>query len=180
MNNDKYIGISLGNVCYSAEWAVHNGYRKRKEDGYNTCPFDLMVSNYKGIVKCIKEDFKYFCDTNYLSLNNNMIHNTYYNFGFNHESPYHADIYLHENWPEGPNHFVNNEYTNFIKRYDKRIQSFRNYLNNPNNKITFIIHFAYDSPVEDDFLELREVLAEKYPKLKYRIKVIDTNPEEKK
>ena len=79
------VGISLGNVCYSAEWAVHNKYRKRKEEGYNTCPFDLMVSNYKGIVKCIKEDFKYFCDTNYLSLQNNLIFNKYYKFGFNHE-----------------------------------------------------------------------------------------------
>ena len=37
------VGISLGNVCYSAEWAVHNGLRKRKEDGYNTCPLIIMV-----------------------------------------------------------------------------------------------------------------------------------------
>ena len=46
------IGISLGNVCNSAEFAVANNLRKRKEEGYNTCPFDLMVSNYKGSNKC--------------------------------------------------------------------------------------------------------------------------------
>ena len=147
------VGISLGNVCYSAEWAVHNGLRKRKEDGYNTCPFDLMVSNYKGIIKCIEDDFKYFCDTKYIKLHNNLIYNSYYNFGFNHESPYHADLYIHEKWPEGANHFVNNNYLHFIERYEKRIQSFRNYLNNPYNSITFIIQFSNEtSPVDEKLL----------------------------
>lgn len=45
------IGISLGNVCYSAVWAQQNGYRTLKKHGYKTCVFDLMVSNYRGIVQ---------------------------------------------------------------------------------------------------------------------------------
>jgi hypothetical protein len=166
------IGISLGNVCNSAEWGVKNNLRKRKIDGYNTCPFDLMVSNYNGIVKCIKEDFKNFCDPNYLVCNGNGVCNTYYNFEFNHESPGHADLYLHENWPEGTNHFINNNYFHFINRYNKRIESFNNYLNDPDNYIIFIIEFFYDSNPNDDFLELRTALHEKYPNLKYEIKVI--------
>lgn len=40
------IGISLGNICFSAVWAVQNGLRKTKAEGYKTCPFDLMISNY--------------------------------------------------------------------------------------------------------------------------------------
>ncbi len=170
----KFIGISLGDVCYAAEWAVENGLRKRKQDGYKTCPFDLMVSNYTGVIKCIEDDFKYFCDTNYLQLNDNIIYNTYYNFGFNHESPYHCDIYLHENWPEGANHFVNNNYLHFIQRYNRRIQSFRNYLNDPDNCITFIIYFGYDgTPKDRKLLELREALSIKYPNLKYKIKILE-------
>jgi hypothetical protein len=166
-------GISLGNVCYSAEWAVKKQIRKRKEEGYNTCPFDLMVSNYKGIVKCIEEDFKHFCDTKYLTLQNNLIYNTYYNFGFNHESPYHADLYLTENWPEGPNHFLNNNYLHFIERYNNRIQSFRNYLNDPNNTILFIIQFTYDKcPDDNNLFELKNILSEKYPNLDYKIIII--------
>jgi hypothetical protein len=169
------VGISLGNVCYSAEWAVQNKFRKRKEDGYNTCPFDLMVSNYKGIVKCIKEDFKNFCDTKHLLLKNNIILNTYYNFGFNHESPYHADLYIHENWPEGANHFINNNYLHFIERYNNRIQSFRNYLNDSKNIIIFIICFNNEPYPDDDLLELENALLEKYPKLKFELKIIKQN-----
>jgi hypothetical protein len=167
------IGISLGDICYSAEWAVQNKYRKRKEQGYNTCPFDLMVSNYKGVVKCIEEDFKNFCDIDYLTLKkNNIIYNTYYNFDFNHESPYHADLYLTEKWPEGANHFVNNNFKHFIERYNNRIQSFRNYLNDPNNKIVFIIKFSYKPCENNDLVELKKALSEKYPKLKYEIKIL--------
>jgi hypothetical protein len=132
-----------------------------------------MISNYKGVVKCIEEDFKYFCDIKYLTLKNNLIYNTYYNFSFNHESPYHADLYLRENWPEGPNHFVNNNYLHFIERYNNRIKSFLNYLNNPNNTILFIIQFAYDKcPDDNNLFELKNVLQKKYPNLDYKIIII--------
>jgi hypothetical protein len=54
----KEIFISIGNNCLPAAWGVYTNYRKKKRDGYKTCPFDLMVSNYKGVVKCINENFK--------------------------------------------------------------------------------------------------------------------------
>jgi len=163
------IAISLGNVCASAEYGVNNGLRKKKEDGYNTCPFDLMVSNYHGIIKCISEDFANFCDTKYLKLINNNVKNTYYNFGFNHETPGHANLYLHEKWPEGKNHYINNNYCHFKERYYNRIQNFRNYLNDSNNYIIFIIQFAYEKNPNNNFCELRNILREKYPRLKYEI-----------
>jgi len=166
------IGISLGNVCYSAQWGVENNIRKTKQEGYNTCPFDLMVSNYKGIIECIYNDFVDFCNPNYLCLNDAGIIHTKYNFGFNHESPEHANLYLHENWPEGKMHFVNNNFANFIERYNKRINSFNNYLLNPNNFIIFIIQFSYDVNPNDDCSELRNVISIKYPNLKYSIIVI--------
>jgi len=166
------VGISLGNVCYSAEWGIENNIRKKRSEGYNTCPFDLMVSNYKGLVECINNDFEDFCNPNYLHLNKEGLFNTRYNFGFNHEMPGHADLYLHENWPEGPNHFINNNYHHFINRYNKRIQEFRNYLNDPNNYIIFIIQFVYDTNPNNNCQELRDALREKYGHLKYEIRII--------
>ena len=46
--------ISLGWDCGPG---VHHVYRTTKDNGYNTCPFDLMNTNYKGIVECIRDDF---------------------------------------------------------------------------------------------------------------------------
>jgi hypothetical protein len=131
-----------------------------------------MVSNYNGIVKCIKEDFNNFVDPNYLICSNECIINTYYNFGFNHESPGHADLYIKENWPEGIMHFVNNNYAHFIERYNNRINNFKNYLLDSNNYIYFIFQFVYDINTNDNFYELREALKIKYPDLKYEIIVI--------
>ena len=178
MDKNNKIGISLGNVCYSALWATQNNIRKLKQNGYKTCPFDLMVSNYDGIIKCIKDDFKYFCDPTYLKLNNSGIYNVYYNFGFNHESPNHKvethDKYLYEieKWPEGKDHFVNNNFKHFIDRYNTRINSFRDYLTNPNNTITFVIQFVYSPQPDKNLNELRSALKIKYPILKYRIIIL--------
>jgi hypothetical protein len=166
------VGISLGNICYSSEWGVQNKIRKTRLQGYKTCPFDLMVSNYRGVIECIKNDFEDFCNPQYLVLTNDTLLNTKYNFSFNHEMPGHANLYLHENWPEGKNHFINNNFCHFIERYNKRINSFCNYLNDPNNYIIFIIQFYYDTNPNNDCQELRNVLREKYPDLKYEIKII--------
>ena len=62
------IGISLGWNCHSAMWGVSNNIRDRKENGYNTCPFDIMVTNYPGICECINDDFKHLCDEKYLEI----------------------------------------------------------------------------------------------------------------
>ena len=167
------VGISLGRTCLPATWGTHNNIRKRKEQGYNTCPFDLMGSHYIGIVKCIKEDFMNFTNPEYLTYNGHRILNTYYNFSFNHETPGHADLYVTEKWSEGTNHFINNNFANLIKRYDERIKNFRNYLSNRKNFIRFIIQFNNVTETHDDCKELREALKLKYPELNYSITIID-------
>ena len=169
----KMVGISLGNVCYTADWAIAQGYRQKRSDGYRTCVFDLMISHYKGIVQCILEDFRNFCNPNFLSWNGvGSIVNTYYNFEFNHETPGHADLHLKEMWPEGANNFINNNYKHFISRYQRRIQNFKNYLNDTNNTIVFAIQFARERNPNDDFKDLRQALALKYPHLNYTIIVV--------
>jgi hypothetical protein len=174
MNN---IGISLGWNCHSAIWSVNNNIRKHKATGYNTCPFDIMVTNYKGLINCLNDDFKFLYNENYLELiketkeNEYSIYNTKYNFIFNHESPGHADLYISEKWQEGINHFTNNNFKNLKDRYSKRIDNFRSYLSDPNNYITFVI--TSFEKTDDDILDLKLAIEKHYPTLKYKIIILN-------
>ena len=168
------VGISLGMKCDSAVWGVVNGLRGTKEHGYNTCPFDEMLNNYPGLIECLKDNFQFFCDTNYLTLLNTsngvFIYNTKYRFVFNHESPGHADLYITQKWPEGKNHFINNNFAHFISRYTRRIQNFRRYLNNPNHYISFILQ-RYNT-YQINLTDLRDALKIHYPNLRYYIDIL--------
>lgn len=177
----KIEGISLGWNCSGASDGTKLGLRNIKENGYKTCPFDMMISNYIGICKCIEDDFKYFCDPQYLELRQGplnskhipnqkdeemWIYNTYYGFAFNHEAPGHGDLFLSERWIGGVNHFVENNFENFIKRYTNRINNFRNYLNEC-DYINFILWRYNSIPYE-----LVDILKNKYPNLKFKINTI--------
>ena len=169
------IGISLGYNCNSAVWGVEVGIRKRKQDGYKTCPFDEMLTNYKGLVDCLNDDFKYFNDENFIEMikeeKEYIIFNNKYNFGFNHESPGHGNLYISQKWPEGINHFVNNNFHNFKHRYNKRIHNFRSYLSDPNNFINFIL--TSWNKKEEDVIDLKMAIEKYYPTLKYKIIITD-------
>lgn len=175
--------ISLGWNCDSAQWGQSVKIRKTKAEGYKTCPFDLILSNYRGIIDCIKDDFKYFCDINYLEIkkipkeskllpDEELIYNTKYNFMFNHESPGHGGLYITQEWSKGINHFVLNNYEEFIIRYNRRIQNFRDYLNS-GKKINFIIHRPRVNPNVNEILELYETITNKYPNLNYEIILLE-------
>ena len=168
------IGISLGWNCGPAGRGVQLGIRKHKYQGYTTCPFDVMNTNYPGLIQCLNEDFKYFTDINYLKLvtfpstekfhgGDTIIMNTRYGFLFNHESPGHADLYKKENWPEGKDHYINNDFKHFIERYNRRIQNFRDYIHSGNS-----IVFLMNRP-QSDFTKLHECIRNNYPNLHYTI-----------
>jgi len=172
----KHIGISLGSCCLPANWGVANNYRETRADNYKTCPFDLMISNYNGMVQCILDDFKNFTDPQFLKYDRNhkiCIKNNYYNFTFNHESPDHGELYKNENWEEGKYHYTNNNYKNLIERYNNRISNFQSYLSDEKNFITFIICFCEKLDIDYECIELREALLLKYPKLCYKIIIIE-------
>ena len=85
-----------------------------------------------------------------------------YGMGFNHESPGHANLYNTENWLGGKDHFVNDNYKEFINRYERRIQNFKNYINN--NSVLFIIENT-----EDDLNKIINIIKLKYPFLNFKI-----------
>ncbi len=169
------IPISLGFLSDSREH-IYKKYGFSHESDYKKCPFDLMMSNYKGIIDCINDDFKYFCDIDYIELktiyNENkeqMIYNSKYKFLFNHESPGHANLYEIQNWSFGKYHFVNNNFENFIIRYKDRINNFINNLNSGKH-IIFIIH-RYNNNL-NDLLELKNVIHCKYPNLSFEFDLL--------
>ncbi len=175
-------GISLGWNCNSATQGVNNGLRRKKADGYMTCPFDKIISNYKGIIQCIKDDFISFLDTDYLEVKNivpysggaseNFIYNKKYKFVFNHESPGHANLYITENWEKGINHFVMNNFEEFINRYRARIQNFKNLINSDKH-INFLI--TRPKTKKEDLYELTDVLKNKYPNLSFDYIIFEKN-----
>jgi hypothetical protein len=178
-------GISIGWNCHSAMTGVSMRIRSTKANGYKTCPFDEMITNYRGIIECIKDDFKHLCDVQYLELikvpkeskwcntkgdGDTLIYNNKYKFLFNHESPGHADLYISQKWAKGINHYTMNNYEEFINRYQRRIENIKELLNS-NRNITFILTRPQTNASE--ISELNEVIKNKYPNLKYKFVILD-------
>jgi len=162
-------GISLGWNCCTTSIGVKQGLRGLKKDGYKTCPFDLMVSNYEGVIQCLYDDFKDFTNPECLKLfpspdgEEIIIRNIKYKFCHNHESPGHANLHIIQNWEGGKTHFVDNNYEKLIERLNQRVQNFRNYMNSGNH-INFLI-----SDFDPDVPELHKCLKTVYPNLKYSL-----------
>lgn len=177
-------GISLGWNCFSASYGTTHNLRTRKIDGYKTCPFDEMITNFQGIRNCINDDFKYLCDPDYLELKkvpdttsylhtdgiaDTVIHHKKYKFIFNHESPGHANLYKDQNWKEGINHYVNNNYKNLQERYNRRIKNIQDLLNSGLH-INFLVTIPNSKQSE---FNMEDIIKIKYPNLKFSFIFID-------
>ena len=101
-----------------------------------------------------------------------VIYNKKYKFFFPHESQkeYSSQTFLTQDnyWPKGPNHFILNNFEEFIKRYNKRIDNFKNYLNTE-NEIIFLV-CRYNNNIEE-LSELTNIIKIKYPNLKFSYKL---------
>jgi hypothetical protein len=171
---EKKIYISIGWRCDSAvrRSTVHN----MKKPEYYTCPFDLMISNLNGIINCFENNFENFCNPKYLTYNGKgYIKNTFYNFMFNHETPGHANLHLTENWP-GNNkyHFTENNFKNFIERYNKRISNLKNYIEE-NDHIIFILQMVSINENNQLILKFKNILKKKYQEKKFSFDLFHEN-----
>ena len=166
--------ISLGYNCKTSLRCVEAG-RPTKANGYKTCPFDLCIAPYEGVVQCLRDKFRFFLDPEFIRLqtvpaavlasaaDEELIYNTKYNFVFLHESPGHANLYQTEQWSGGKYHFVDNDFAAFRERYARRIQSFHEYLASGG-----LIRFVIGCP-HTDLSELRSAIQSSYPTLRYEI-----------
>lgn len=169
----KNIYISIGWRCESA--VRRSELYNLKKPNYQTCVFDLMISNLTGVILCIQDNFKHFCSTKYLKYDGkNYITNTYYKFRFNHETPGHSDLHLKEKWPgNDKNYFIKNNFKEFIERYKRRINNFLNYVRE-NNTIVFILQRPNLEKKEDPLLELlKETLKKKYPNKNFKFDLFE-------
>ena len=173
------IGISLGWNCGASSEGIALGIRKKKMEGYKTCPFDIMNSNIPGIIKCLEEDFSHFLDSDCLKLvdipitekyhtGDTLIINTRYGFIFNHESPGHANLYITEKWGGGKEHFVKDDFLEFKKRYSLRIENFKGYMKSGNN-ITFLMNYPHS-----EYKTIEECIKKVYPAVSFSF--YNTNP----
>lgn len=172
--NKKPIGISLGFNCQAAVDGVKLGLRPQRKHGYKTCPFDLCVTNYNGIIECLRDDFRDLANPEFLELRRvpfppppgkdweHWIYNKKYKFFFNHESPYHGNLCEVERWSGGQEHFVRNNFEMFVKRYNRRVQNIKRYLEKSKDIIFIICKDSCDTS------ELEDVLEQKYPNMRYR------------
>jgi hypothetical protein len=146
-----------------------------------------MITNYKGMIDCINDNFEYLCDKKYLELikipkeskwlNTNgdgdiMIYHKKYKFIFNHESPGHANLFNSQKWANGINHYIINEYEEFINRYKRRITNIKELLSSGKN-ITFILTRPITGTCH--ISELSDVIRHKYPFLTFKFVLLDVD-----
>ena len=154
-----------------------------KSDGYLTCPFDLCITSFDSLYKCIETDFKYFFDDLRLTpgliegedITNCNIHSktitNYYGILFNHESAIHSNLFKTSR--DDDLFYIRNNFDEFKKRYEKRIENFRYYINNYDN-ITFIYKNIdnYDINNQYNLEKLKDLLYQKYNNKNINIIVI--------
>ncbi len=162
--------ISLGENCHPREYIKH-GLNISKRMGYLTCPFDLCVTSFDALYKCLDTDFKYFFDELRLIDGSNSAGNrencgaggknitNKYGIVFNHEGSTHSHLFK-----EGKNDdffYIRNNFAQFRARYINRINNFNNYIKH-SKQVTFIV---YKSNKNKRFPILQQMLKNKYKHL---------------
>ncbi len=131
------IYISLGYNCDPRIY-MKKKLKITKNNGYKSCPFDLCITNFDALCKCIETNFENFFNELKLIPGSNAEGNrekgglgklniiNFYNMIFNHESPTHSHLFI-----EGKNddeYYTRNNFLKFKERYENRINNFFNYI----------------------------------------------------
>lgn len=193
------ISIALGEDCRSTIFGVRSKMRPSKKDGYQSCPFDLMVADVKGVIKCFNDNFNLFTERSFLirrpfeDQKHYLISNHEYGFYFNHES-FTPEAILNKNiWTEGSDHFIKNDFQNFTKRYKQRIQNLDLYCNSGFFKVNFIFvskhcernpwadPSTYNAGYPKEVMrDLCESIKNRYPKLVFNLVILPSEWHEDK
>ena len=157
------IPISLGWNCGPATYRASLGFRKAS--GYKTCPFDLGVTPYAGLVECILDKFdrkKFFnLRVEYDPVNKQDCILNEYDMWFNHESE-RLEGNSETEWHPGK--WAVNDFYLFKERYENRIQNFLNYVESGSP-----ILFLYENPRETPE-KIKAAIETAWPGLIFRIK----------
>ena len=165
VKNRNYKIVSLGSDCLPRTVTTIWGLKPRKFVGELSCPFDLALHSYAAVVEAIKTDFANYLNPAYLETYSiekaydssekfSCIKNTYYDCTFSHERG---------------DRFSENNFEKFIEVYRQRIANFYQYLNS--SPVLFLVY----SDCSIDINNIVEVLAQKFPQLKFKVMLILLN-----
>ena len=140
------IYISLGYNC-DPRICIKYNMGLNKDNGYKTCPFDLCITSFESLCKCIETDFQYFFDDlrlipggcadgrNINDLKGKHNITNHYNIIFNHEGSTHSHLFKDNK--NDDLFYIRNDFEKFKERYALRINNYKEYISNY-NKIIFI------------------------------------------
>ena len=169
------IYISIGYNC-DPRMYIKWEHNLRKSNGYLSCPFDLCVTPFDSMRKCIETNFEYFldelrtipgenakgnrelCGKGQLNITNK------YGIIFNHEGSTHSHLFA--TGKNDDEFYIRDDFKEFRLRYSKRVENYLNYIKNY-NEITFVYKPAPEAPNMEK--ELLEFLSEVYKDKKIRV-----------
>lgn len=155
---------------------MRNNLHFTKQSGYKSGPFDLCITPYDALYKCIQSDFKLFFDDLHLIYGMNAygdrsncggghqnITNSY-GIVFNHEGSTHSHLFN-----EGRNDddfYIRDDFYQFRKRYTERIKNFLNYIEE--NDDIVLVHKKQDD-VKVDMDVICGLFKEKYTNKQFSV-----------
>jgi hypothetical protein len=155
--------VSVGWNC-SPRIYIKNTLHLAKNSGYKTGPFDLCITLYPALFKCISTNFSNFFDDLHLIPGGNaegdrsgcgpggMNITNDYGIIFNHEGSTHSHLFV-----EGKNDdefYIRNNFQKFRERYITRINNFRNYINSSNEIVLIFSRHPNDTYSDQELLDL--------------------------
>jgi len=148
LRSKNYNIISVGRFCLPRVITTITGLKPRREEGEKSCPFDLArFDNIDAQINLIKSHFDHFYDDFEFDTTNNIWVNKPMNIKL-----------LHDHMPEKED---------LIKRYDRRIKNFYDYLSEDKFAI-FVFSIEKDADankIEELFSALKQQRNEKPSKL---------------
>ncbi|MEO0684177.1 MAG: DUF1796 family putative cysteine peptidase, partial [Cyanobacteria bacterium J06649_11] len=123
--------VSLGEDCLPRVISTRWGLKAIRAHGELSCPFDLSVHSYRTICELIENDFSgYLSPQNLETQSNSKVH-----FGIPFVRNKKDDcIFNHERGA----YWSQNNFQAFVKRYEKRIENFYQYIDN--ESVLFVLH----------------------------------------
>lgn len=155
LSDKKYKIVSLGDCCFTRHILTWTGIKPYKGIGELSHPFDLSSNFLDNISNCIENDFKDFCDPNFIE---NGTHKTYGG-----KYPHDA-VEMHSNGA-----------IKFRIRYLRRIANFYEDIYSENT-IFFVNSNHYDGNVIEYMSnKIINVLSKKFNDINYRFIMINQN-----
>ncbi len=128
--------ISLGFNCDPRVF-IKNRLGLSKASGYRSCPFDLCITPFEALCRCLEDNFQHFFEglRTIPWGSKNAITNSY-GMIFNHEGSAHAHLF--QVGKDDDLYYTRNDFEKFKERYTARINNFQRYVRE-SKQITFII-----------------------------------------